>query len=361
MITSLTLSDLRDKYQIPENDIVLQTLNICGIKAAMEHKRVRLRLRVEDSGKEYFLAICVNTRETPFVYKDGYIWFEEKKWGKVLSLKNDTCDQTYLRKGGKHLTLNSNSRSLCKGCRFCGTYSLKEEDISNFNTKEKVVDHIKEVVIGKNGMEDLSNLDSIGVCTGCFVDGQAAVEHIIMLNKVLCEEFGFEGEVQYIGSQIIETKQLDRLKREGIDLALYLTIECFERRKKFLKPVKASISLEDAYEVLEYAMEKEFNTSFLYILGLDSLKSIRKYFEYFKPVITRFPLLNLMQNYVPNHESLRNKKADKIDYYLKARKLLEEIFIDSNFRPRDWENYRSPWYTSFAGEKLIKTPLYESK
>ena len=86
----------------------------------------------------------------------------------------------------------------------------------------------------------------------------------------------------------------------------------------------------------------------------DALEIVEEEFKKFSEVITEFPTINLMQNYLAEQEQLRDPFARKIEYYLSARQKLEKIFSPLPLRPNLWENYRPLWYTKFA-----KEPIYE--
>jgi hypothetical protein len=205
-------------------------------------------------------------------------------------------------------------------------------------------------LIKGNGDADLSHIDNIGVVTGCFEDEYDALNHMIMLRKTL-EDYGFQGELKYLGSQITSPEALDALEKIK-PFGMYLTVECFDRREQLMKPSKAQVDLEQGRGVLEMARQRGMETTFLYILGLDPLEKIKQEFPKYIPYLTRHPIVNLMQNYAPRHENLRDPEARNLDYYIKARLELEKIFVPTELRPRLWENYRAPWSTTYAGEKL---------
>lgn len=60
---------------------------------------------------------------------------------------------------------------------------------------------------------------------------------------------------------------------------------------------------------------------------------------------------------------LRHSTGWNIEYYIKARKILEEMFKDTPLRPKPWENYRSLWYLTFDNEVLydIRCHDYEKQ
>lgn len=80
-------------------------------------------------------------------------------------------------------------------------------------------------------------------------------------------------------------------------------------------------------------------------------------FRFLFPNIDRFPVVNIFQVH-KGQKSLRFYNAEEINYYLRARKTIENMFIGTDMRPAPWENYRSLWYLKFGKEDLneIRTP-----
>jgi len=93
--------------------------------------------------------------------------------------------------------------------------------------------------------------------------------------------------------------------------------------------------------------------NFSYIIGLEPLLIVEKYFLLAKQYINSFPIVNTLQIHKYHNQSLLTPEAINIKYFFEARKILEKIFVDSNMRPQEWENYRSLWFLEFNKEKLI--------
>ena len=74
---------------------------------------------------------------------------------------------------------------------------------------------------------------------------------------------------------------------------------------------------------------------------MENLEVVAKYFNYFKDSINKFPIVQVFQDYTLEQEAYRVKEAKDIEYYLKAKAMLNAIFESSNLRPKDWENFRS--------------------
>ncbi|MBR9700635.1 hypothetical protein GOV11_02105 [Candidatus Woesearchaeota archaeon] len=284
---------------------------------------------------------------TPFKHEEGVLRIQDDVIGTVTDIEEDTCDETYYRNNGRALTLNSNIKSDCRGCMFCGAYDSVETEKS-LTTEEGLNNKIDEL-LKESGDEDMSFLDSIGVVTGCFPSEDDVLGHLLLVNDVF-KNRGFSGTVCYVGSQITSEDCLVEMGKNN--MALYLTVECFERRSNLLRLGKAELNLDDGRDVLKKARNAGLETSFLYILGLDSLVSISEQFPEYLDVISRHPIVNLMQNYQPIHETLRHPTAYSMHYFLGARNLIENVMGKTSMRPRLWENYRAPWATTYGGDIL---------
>lgn len=341
---------LARKYEIPTEDIVLISLNLSGIKAEIPDKRIRFKLKLNSSSEVFYFAICVNTTATPFEYKDSKIYLKGEEIATVFEPEKDTCDDNYFRRERTELTLNSNSRSSCRGCKFCETYNQGANDLERLWNRDLVEERIKQI-LQENDLKDITDLFRVTICTGCFGTEIGALEHLLMVNKVL-KTLGFQGLLRYIGSEIVSEGALDIIKEEIGKFALSFTAEVFTRRNELLKETKSKVTLDHIKEILFLSLKRGFYTNILYILGLDPLEISITTFSKFAPYMNRIPIINLMQNYLPEQEGLKDPQARNIEYYLKARKGLEKIFKPTGLRPNSWENYRPLWYFSFAGEKL---------
>lgn len=343
--------NLAVSYNIPVEDIILMGLNLSGIKSSeTADNRIRFKLQLKSRPEIFYFALCVNTRKSPFEYKDAKINFGGEDIGYVLQPEKDTCDSIYFRRGKTELTLNSNARSSCRGCKMCGTYSQEADDTNRLSTEDSLADCLRQV-FQESQLTDASDLYRVTICTGCFGTEAAATEHILLVNKVL-KRFGFSGILRYLGSEIVSEPALDTIQRQVGNFALSITTEVFTRREELLKRVKSRVSPGQMKEILRQSRLRGFRANILYVLGLEPLNAVIGGFEEFSRLMNEFPIINLMQNYLPHHEEIRDPAARSIDYYLTARKQLERIFIPTGLRPQSWENYRPLWYLSFADEQI---------
>ena len=124
-----------------------------------------------------------------------------------------------------------------------------------------------------------------------------------------------------------------------------------------MRDKKRSFTIDNIANTLNIAKDLGFRTNFTYIVGLEELDIIKRNFEEFTQYINSFPIINIFQEH-KYHKGIRHQSANNIAYYLEARKIIEDIFLSTEMRPRPWEDYRTLWYLKFANEELddIRTP-----
>jgi len=364
------LIQISSKYDIPTEDLLLLDLNLSGVKMNLPSGRVRFELESKSKNIfslahsrnifNFYLAIPT-VEQSSYSFRNGYLFFNKHLIGKAIGVTEDFCDSSYPRRGGTVLNINPNARTSCKGCKFCYTAFQIPRDKKRILSDEKLRSFLKNWV-KKFNLVDLSHLLQVAIVTGCFPEEKNVIDFLEMARNVL-NDFSFKGELFYFGSQINSKKtilELEKVKPLGICFSL----ECFDikNRECLLRDIKRKVHLDTIKELSLFANSTGIRTNFSYIIGLESLETIRKGFYEFLPYINSFPIVNAFQAH-RNQKVLRHKEANKIDYYIKARKIIEDIFMDTNLRPRPWENYRSLWYLKFANEFLddIRTPLPSTK
>ena len=360
------LVELSNKYNIPTEDLLLLDLNLSGIKLELQSRRVRFELKSinkdifslahDKNIYDFYLALPTVNRSCYF-FKDGYLFFNNRLIGEALGVTEDYCDSSYPRRGGTVLNINPNSTTSCRGCKFCYTAFQvpkdKERMLSSDKLRSFLINWMK-----KFDVPDLSHLIQIAVVTGIFPREKEVIDFLKIVKDVL-NKFSFKGELLYFGSQITSTKALLELKKIK-PLKICFSLECFDskNREYFLRDVKRKLRLDDVKKLLTYANNIGIKTNFSYVIGLESLEVIKKGFYDFLPYINSFPIVNTLQVH-KGQKRLRDSEAGRIDYYIKARKIIEDIFMETILSPSPKENYRSLWYLKFGEEFLtdIRTPL----
>ncbi len=340
------------KYNVPDTDTCLISLNTLGAKSSLKFLRIRSYFTPNFINKTFYLMICLNTSQTPFYLTKSKIHLGEYMIGSLKKFENDLVELYYFRKKKKVLVLNTNDRSHCIGkCTFCGTqYQTPRSKRKFLEFKEilKLFEKIEETAKIK-----FSKLEEICLNTGLFENEKKLFTHLISIYKA-ASLMNFKGEIKYIGAQLRNKSNLKEISKIIPKFSYYFTLETLERRDFIDKRKKyfAAFNVEKTVKFLNNLRKKGIETSLLYVLGLDSLSSISHAFQKFKKVLTRFPVINIFQAYHPSFELLRHEDAKRLDYFLNARMIFENIFEDTDLRPKLWENYRGLWYTKFKGEKI---------
>lgn len=346
-----TLSDIQKyskKYLINKEDIIYILLNILGVRCNTNMPRIRANIRLQDKS-EYFYFGLANNPHSPFHLEKDKVYFQNDNIAEIKGIENDDCASSYFRRNKTVLTINSNKRSNCRGCQFCpNNLELNSED-ENLNTTSKLKKHFEDI-LKEVQKEDLSFLERITICTGCFKNEQETLDHILMVYDVVTS-LAFPGIIHYIGSQI-QTPDAFKKIRETIRYFMYtFTIECFSKRRHILRPSKAEITLNKYKSLMRLALKNGFIVNYIYILGIDSFSIFQKYTQEFREYTNYFPSINLFQPHELKHYTLCSKDANRLDYYLKSRVFLENLYADSNMFPVSWECYRPLWYYTFKSQK----------
>lgn len=348
-----TWINLAKKYNISPFEIAQIDFNRSGIflpnAEVREDFRVRFKGRLFNSAESWFALPVRRAEDTLFRGENGKIFFGNGIIGQTEELLLDTCESSYQR-GPTLLNLNSRSRSNCGGCTACvHTYkNLYDGTVIKDNQPIVTQEDFEQFLSNKN--IDVSKLDQIAVVTGLFGSEEKVIEHMKIINEV-AQRKGFTGELMYFGCEVNSEKALDQLAQIS-NFAIIYAIDNFTKRDRILAKVKSHITMDMAKQTLMNAKNRGINTSVAYISGIDSLEDMQNGFNYIKESLTRFPVINIYQIQTRGQSGILDEKAKTLEYYVRSRVKLEEAFIDSDLRPRRWENYRPLWYEYFASEKM---------
>lgn len=342
------LFSLSQKFDIATEDILFIDINVSGINVDIDADRVRFYVKLLFGQKgQYFCALQIR-KDSKYRINNGILFFENECIGEIYRFEIDFCDTFYMRRNNTVLNINPKSRINCQGCKFCYTSHQKFRNIIDL-TMQNNLDIFFDDWMTQYHTKDLSGLYQIAVVSGCFPNEKSLVNFLLELNEKT-KKLNFKGEIFYLGSQIQSFMTLKSLTNLP-NFAYCVTLECFSDREKFLKTSKSKFSIERIKEIMTESVKLGFRTNFTYIVGLEDLEKISAGFSEFLKYTNSFPVINIFQE----HEyqiGLHNKEASNIEFYLKTRKIIEDIYIQTDMRPNSWEVCRSLWYTTFASEPL---------
>jgi len=344
------VSDLSKRYRINEEDIFLIALNACGVNSPLPYPRMRFRIRLRSRPEEtFYFNVALAPKKSPFYLNGDEILFHGDVVAYVEDLENDDVVVSYFRKDRKVLTLNSNARSHCAGCVFC--YNMLETASDPRLLVLNNLDNYVTLLEAELGWPDMASLEKVGLSTGCFQAEQPAINHLSLVREVFVKH-NFTGSIHFLSSVITSEAGFDRIREEVAPFHLTLTVECFTNREVILKRSKAKLRVEDMPHVLSRSKKRGFETDFTYIVGLDSYDAVIPGLLLLKEHITTFPRFQVYQVHNTSMQASVAKGATAIEYFLRLRKDIERLFLDTELRPKSWENYRPLWYFSFADEEL---------
>lgn len=363
MLDFATVIQLSEAYNVPLEDVLFIGLNTSGVNRKCDYNRMRMAFRFEDSNLfryakergelDYYFALPIN-EQSPFGMNDEILSLGDTVIGHAIGATEDICNDNYSRRGGTCLNINPNSRTSCSGCHFCYTAYQVPNDLKRMQEASDLRQFF-ENWMNECGLASLSHLIQVSVVTGCYSCSEQLTQFLCALKSVL-DEYDFSGKIFYLGSQITSKEDLSSL-REIQPFGISFSLETFERRE-LLRDKKREVTIQHACDSMDFALELGYEVNFSYIVGTEPLDRMEYFFNLLKGHINKMPTINTLQMHKYHHPSLVDPSASCLEYYLKARVMLESIFAPTEMRPLVWEDYRSLWFLTFGTEPLngVRTP-----
>jgi hypothetical protein len=340
---------LSRQWGVDADDIVLIALNSCGLRADIGVSRLRFRLRLDSRPDEQlYMILSLGRSGSPFELVDQEIRLGGQRIAVVDDAEADDAVLAYWRHGRKVLTLNSNARSQCTGCVFCPN-TLEEASDPRLVGLDDLHSYFAAIVEDFS-LPDMSDVDKVTVCTGCFHYEQLALLHLRQVRQAMAGQ-NCAGTIHFLSSVLTSPQGLAAAADLG-PFHLTLTAECFTRRDVILKESKAKLTPAEMARALGDAVERNITTDFTYIVGIDPPDVAVRHLADFVPVTTTFPRFQVYQSHNSLMDVFVADGARDIEFYLHMRREIEELFGPTGLRPRSWENYRPLWYFTFADEPL---------
>lgn len=344
-----------DSYGVPVEDILMIALNIMGVWSDLPYPRMRFKNSFAHIPEDYFYTIVSLGRKTsPFFLTEDSITFAGEMLFNVSGLENDDVVSYYYRNACQELTLNSNARSKCSGCVFCPN-TLELPNDPRIKELDSLVDFARNIA-KENNQPDLSFLQKVTVCTGCFNSEERAIAHLTLVRTAL-RRVGYHGPLHYLGSVIRSEEGLRHIAQKLGPFHYTITVECLTRRAELLRRSKSSLDYSGMLRLCDLSRENNIEVDFSYVLGLDPLEITISGLSELCRRITTFPRINVFQPHNNEMQQYLAHGAERMDYYLGVRKALEDVFANTKMRPRSYQCYRPLWYFKFAQEDLPKVRI----
>ncbi|WP_367140963.1 MULTISPECIES: radical SAM protein [Streptomyces] len=342
------LEQVAREWNINPEDVLLIALNSCGARSPLTKPRMRFKLRLDSRPETpLFLILSLGRQDSPFELDEHELRLSGEKIGEIDGIEDDDAVLGYWRGGTRMLTLNSNARSQCTGCVFCPNTL---EDASDPQIKALDLSGYLGALAATSGMTDLATVETVTVCTGCFLYEHLALDHLTEVRAAMGAN-GCTGILHFLSSVLTTEDGMERAAGLG-PFHLTLTAECFTERRQILKESKAKLTPPEMVSALGRAKQRGITTDFTYIVGLDAIEDTIEHLKAFVPVTTAFPRFQTYQAHNAFMDVYRTPGSETIEWHLTVRRGLEELFAPTDLRPQWWQNYRSPWCFTFAGEEL---------
>ncbi|MER5348921.1 hypothetical protein ABT093_01080 [Kitasatospora sp. NPDC002551] len=342
---------MAEHHGVPVEDALLIAINLYGISSAHGRHRARISVRLTTRPDVAWMVIVpLNAEASPFRLVGDELSLGGEVVGTIDRVSADEAVGGYFRDGGRAATLNPNARSRCVGCAFCP--NTLEAAADPRLAEERELNELLAALVEQHPRHDLTELREVTVSTGCFERERAAVDHLIGLRDVLSAH-GIGARIGFLTSVIRTSEAFEELAERVAPFVLRLTAECFSRRDLLLKASKANLTTEEMPRVLDRAIRAGHATSFTYIVGLDRLTDLRSGVAELMPLVTEFPNFQVYQAHNSIMAGLRADGSDSLEYYLQARRDIEDIVGPTGLRPAAWECYRPLWYFTFGEEQLV--------
>jgi hypothetical protein len=343
--------DMSRRYEVPVEDILLIAINMHGISSDQPRHRARIAVRLATAPSvPWNVIVPLNANRSPFTLDGDQLSLGRRPIGNVQRIDADEAVGGYFRDNGHAATLNPNARSRCTGCAFCP--NTLEAAADPRLREDARISELLEAMQEQHPERDLTKLREVTVSTGCFEREPEALRHLRQLRKILTAH-GITARIGFLTSVLRSDDAFRELAASVSPFVLRLTIECLTRRDLLLKASKASLARAEMADLLTRARNAGLETSFTYIVGLDPISDLRTGLRRLAPGVSAFPNFQVYQAHNSIMAGMRAPGADSVEFFLRARREIEQVFEPTELRPQAWEGYRSLWYFAFADENLV--------
>lgn len=211
--------------------------------------------------------------------------------------------------------------------------------------------------------------DEVTLSAGATHDEALVVEHLTAVREAMTAEGMPESTTLGVLTPALRSRSaFNELAAKVGPVLLFLTTETFEDEEPAesaepsvpeaaaaadpLVP-PASRQSERLSEILSAAREAGHRTSFTYTVGSEPLDEMRAWLLPLAEQTTLWPSLTILPAESPVDDVQHVAAPDeRLDFFLEARRMLEQIFAPTQLRPQPWRCYRGLWYRQHAGEHL---------
>ncbi|MFD0555887.1 hypothetical protein FB566_1102 [Stackebrandtia endophytica] len=321
---------LAHRHQVGWGETLLIALNIHGLHSHRDAgEKVRLKVRPPED-EVYQLVVPTGVATSPFTVADSELRVDGTPVAAVTELRGDTAVSGYLRAGGRAATIHP----------FAGGDTDPQAAQSAYSRL------LADLAITLPPGNTLADLDEVTVTASSYTDEKAALADLVTLRTAM---FGLDmtARIGLLSSMVRSESALADLADRVAPFTLFLDAD------NHTEVDVDSTDSPDAARVLAAARGCGHDTSFTYTVGLEPLDVMRDRLLPLAQYTTVWPSLYILQSPDPTEPADHiAEPADRLDFFLQARTMLERIFAPTSLVPEPWRCYRGLWYREYAGEPL---------
>lgn len=347
------------RHDLEWSELLLIALNLYGLRGN-NTEGMRLRLNSED--EEFMLVLPADRATSPFSLRAhvdpsspqhglSELCVDGTPVAEIIEAEPGEEVRGYLRAEGTAATL------------------LYQADVDSADLVKCYRDLLEALAsdLADDGERHLFN--EVTLSAGGARDEQLVVEHLLAVREAMTAEGLPESTTLGVLTPALRSKAaFDELAEKVGPILLFLTTETYKDDSAAVAaepivpedaaaadPVMpvANHQSERLAEILAAAREAGHRTSFTYTVGSEPLDEMRAWLLPLAEQTTMWPSLTILPAETPVDDSQHVAAPDeRLDFFLEARRLLEQIFAPTNLRPQPWRCYRGLWYRQHAGEHL---------
>lgn len=346
------------RHDLQWGELLLIALNLYGLRG---NNTEGMRLRGNSEGEEFMTVLPADRATSPFSLRAhvdpsspqhglSELCVDGTPVAEIIEAEPGDEVRGYLRADGTAATLvlqnDTDSQDLVKNYR--DLLQALSSDLADDGTPHR----FQEVMLTAIHTHDEA----------------VVVENLIAVREAMTAEGLPENTTLGVLTPALHSEEAFTELREKVGpVLLFLTTESFEERHA--DSASESVSAQEAAdadpiaaaeqpserlaEILEAARAAGHRTSFTYTVGSEPLDEMRAWLLPLAEQTTMWPSLAILPAETPVDDSQHVAAPDeRLDFFLEARSLLEQIFAPTELRPEPWRCYRGLWYRQHAGEPL---------
>lgn len=346
------------RHDLQWSELLLIALNLYGLRG---NNTEGMRLRINSEDEEFMTVLPADRATSPFSLRAhvdpsspqhglSELCVDGTPVAEIIEAEPGEEVRGYLRADGTSATLllqsGTDAAEMVKGYR--DLLQALASDLADDGTP-----HLFEEVM---------------LSAGVAHDEALVVEHLIAVREAMNSEgLPDSTTLGVLTPALRNASAFSELAEKVGPVLLFLTTESFEDdgAEALAEPVvpedaaaadpvpAATRQSERLAEILSAARASGHRTSFTYTVGSEPLDEMRAWLLPLAEQTTMWPSLAILPAESPVNDSQHVAAPDeRLDFFLEARSLLEQIFAPTELRPEPWRCYRGLWYRQHAGEAL---------